>query len=146
MNSMFESVTIKIADKVVTQTNNLYPSRALMETVLNYEKVLLEIRMICEVYEENTPSHIAVTEPTGVNAGLVARERFWNNSGVVRLSDRLHSDLFHQEKLIPAGIKLDIQLVPNRTAFFIKTAAPQGQAVQVLYKLHIVGARFLVQF
>ena len=35
LNSIFESVTIKISDKVVTETNNMYPYRALMETLLN---------------------------------------------------------------------------------------------------------------
>ena len=35
LHSMFELVTIKIADKVVTETNNMYPYRALMETLLN---------------------------------------------------------------------------------------------------------------
>ena len=37
-------------------------------------------------------------------------------------------------------------MVPSRPAFIIKTAAPQEQAAQVLNKLHIVGARFHVQF
>ena len=143
---MFESVTIKIADKVVTETNNMYPYRSLMETLLNYEKVVLDTRMKCEGYEEDTPAQIAVTDPAGANAGLGTREGFWNNSRVVRLIGRLHSDLFSQEKLIPAGNKLDIQLVPSRPAFFIKMAAPQNNAAQVLYKLHIMRARFLVQF
>ena len=35
--------------------------------------------------------------------------------------------------------------MPSRAPFFIKTAPQQGQAAQVLYKLHIVSARFLVQ-
>ena len=65
---------------------------------------------------------------------------------VVRLIGRLHSDLWQQEKLIPPGIKLDVQLVPARPAFFIKTAAPEGEAAQVLYNYHIVSARFLIMF
>ena len=107
LHSMFESVTIKIADKVVTKTNNMYRYRALMETLLNYEKVVLDTGMKCDGYEEHTPSHIAVTDPNDSNEGLVAREGFWNNTRVVRLIGPLHSDLFHQEKLIPSGIKLE---------------------------------------
>ena len=146
LHSMFESVRIKIADKVVTETNNMYPYRALMETLLNYEKSVLDTRLKCEGYEEDLSTQMDDTDPAGGNTGLGRREAFWNASRVVRLIGRLHSDLFHQEKLIPAGIKLDIQLVPSRPTFFIKTAVPQGQNVQVLYKLHIVSARFLVQF
>ena len=72
----------------------MYPYGALMETLLNYE-VVLDTRMKCEGYEEDTPAQIAVTDPTGANAGYLAREGFWNNSRVVRLIGRLHSDLFH---------------------------------------------------
>ena len=32
LHSLFQSVKMKIADKVVTESNNLYPYRALMET------------------------------------------------------------------------------------------------------------------
>ena len=42
LHSIFESVTIEIADKVVTETNNMYPFRAIMETLLNYEKSVLD--------------------------------------------------------------------------------------------------------
>ena len=59
---------------------------------------------------------------------------------------RLPSDLYHQENLIPPGIKLFVQLVPARPAFFIKTVAPHGEAAQVQYNYHIVSARFLLKF
>ena len=36
LHSLFQSVTMKIADKVVTESNNLYPYRPLFETMLNY--------------------------------------------------------------------------------------------------------------
>ena len=97
LHSMFESVTIKIADKGVTETNNMYPFRAIMETLLNYEKSVLDTRLKCEGYEEDVSAHMDDTDPAGGNTGLGRREVFWNNSRVVRLIGRLHSDLFHQE-------------------------------------------------
>ena len=99
-------------------------------------------RLKCEGYEED--ASLDVTDPKLANSGLKAVEANFNNSKVVRLIGRLHSDLWHQENLIPNGIKLDVQLVPARSAFFIKTAAPDRE--QVLYKYHIVSARFLIQF
>ena len=48
LHSLFQSVTMKIADKVLTESNNLYPFRALMETLLNYEEEVMKTRLKCE--------------------------------------------------------------------------------------------------
>ena len=113
-----------------------------METLLNYEKSVLDTRLKCEGYEEDVSAQMDDTDPAGANTGLGRREAFWNNSRVVRLIWRLHSDLFHKEKLIPAGIKLDIQLVPSRAPFFIKTAPPSScpGALQAPYRKRSIPA------
>ena len=146
LHSLFSTITVKIADKVVTESNNLYPYRALLETILNYKEDVLKTRMLCEGYVEDTAGSMDVTDPAGANTGLGAREIKFNNSVTVRMIGRIHCDLFHQEKLLPPGLKLEIQLVPSRANFFIKTAAPLQNAAQVQYKFEIRSARFLVQF
>ena len=115
-----------------------------METLLNHEVEVMKTRLECERYEEDVS--LDVTEPAEANTGLKAREVKFNKSKVARLIAHLHSDLRHQEKLIPPGLKLDVQLVPDRQAFFIKTAGPGDVATEVQYKYHILRARFLIQF
>ena len=117
-----------------------------METLLNYEVDVLSTRLKCEGYEKDTA--LTDTNPASAvtNTGLKAREAKLNNSKVVRLIGRLHSDLWQQEKLNPPGINLVFQLVPARPAFCIKISAPVREAEQVQYKYYIVSARFLVQF
>jgi len=152
LHSLFSAVTIKIADKVVTESNNLYPYRAMLETLINYPREPLESRMLCEGFIEDTSAHIGTTDPAGGNVGLGAREVLFHESRIVRLIGRLHSDLWHQEKLLPPNVKIDVQLVPNRATFFIKTAIPVAPdrdhpaPAQIEYKFHIVSVRFLVQF
>jgi len=146
LHSLFSTITMKIADKVVTETNNLYPYRAYLETLINYQPDVLKTRMLCEGYVEDTTGQVAVTDPTGANAGLLAREAKFHGSATVRMIGRIHCDIWHQEKLIPPGIKLEIQLVPSRPTFFIKTVAPTRDLPQVLYKFEIRSARFLMQF
>ena len=146
LHSLFATVTIKIANKVVTETNNLYPYRAYLETLLNYPKEVVDTRMLTEGFVMDTAGEMNVTNPAGANTGLGAREAEFNASAVVRLIGRLHSDLWHQEKLIPPGIKMDIQLVPNRAAFVIKTTAAADPAAQVAYKFQIRSARFIMKF
>ena len=63
LHSLFQSVTMKIADKVVTESNNLNPYRSLMETLLNYEAEVMKTRLKCEGFEEDVS--LALTYPTG---------------------------------------------------------------------------------
>ena len=124
LHSLFSAVNMKIGEKVVTESNNLYPYRAHMETIINYQEDVLKTRMLCEGYDADTAGNMDVTDPAGANAGLGRREVTFNASKTVRMIGRIHSDLWHQEKLIPPGVKLEVQLVPSRSSFFIKTAAP----------------------
>ena len=48
MNALFSSVEMELAEKPVTDSNNLYPYRAFLETILNYPKDVLTTRMTCE--------------------------------------------------------------------------------------------------
>ena len=117
-----------------------------MDTLLNYEVEVMKTRLKCEGNEENTA--LADSSPAaGVsNKELKAWEATFNNSKVVRLSGHLPSDLWHQEKLIPPGVNLDVHLVTARLAFFIKTAAPAAGGTPVQYNYHIMSARFHIQF
>ena len=82
----------------------------------------------------------------GRNTGLTARVVKFKVSKVVRLIGRLHSDLWHNKKFILPGIKLDVQLFRARPAFFINSAAKERDGAQVRSKVHIVSARFRIQF
>ena len=50
LHSLFQSVKKKLAHKVVTGSNNPYPYRALLETLLNSEADVMNTRLKCEVY------------------------------------------------------------------------------------------------
>ena len=85
---------MKIVHKVFTDSSNLYPFPALMETLLNNEAEVMKTRHKCAGYEGDVS--LDGKDPTGANTGLKAREINFNTTKVVRLSGRLHSDLWHQ--------------------------------------------------
>ena len=149
LHSLFSAVTIKIGDKVVTESNNLYPYRAMLETLINYPRDVINSRLLSEMFIEDLSTAMADPNPAGTNTGLVGREAFFAGSRTARLVGRLHSDLWHQEKLLPPQLKLEIQLVPNRAAFVVKPDLPAvvsgARGPQVIYKIHIISARFLIQ-
>ena len=118
---------------MVTESNNLQPLRALLETLLNYESHVLKTRDKCDRYEEDIPLDDLNRTTTGTNTGLKALEVKFKESNVVRLSGRLYSELLHQEKQILPGVKLHVLLVLAPPAFFMKTSASDGDT-QVLHK------------
>ena len=69
LHSLFSSVNMKIGEKVVTESNNLYPYRAHMETIINYQEDVLNTRMLWEGYDGDTSGQMDVTDPAGANAG-----------------------------------------------------------------------------
>ena len=78
---------MKIADRVVTESNNRYPYRSLLKTLLNSEVEVMKTRLKCEGYDEDIS--LDVMEPAGANTGLKAQETKFNNSKMVRLIGRL---------------------------------------------------------
>ena len=91
----------------------------------------MKTRLNCEGYEEETALNDSNPASPGKNTGPKAGEVKFNNSNVVQLIGHLHSDLWHQEKLMPACIKLGVQLIRARPPFFIRTGAAGQRATQV---------------
>ena len=52
--------------------------------------------------------------------------------------------LFHQEKLNPTDIDLKLKVIPNTSAYILKTIAPDHDHPQVNYKVKIVDARLCI--
>jgi len=54
LHALFSNVDMELGDKPITESNNLYGFRSVLETVLNYPKDVLETRMICEGFVKDT--------------------------------------------------------------------------------------------
>ena len=95
----------------MTESKNLYTYTALLDTLLNYELEWMKTRIKCTGYEEDTTDGETNPATAGANTGLKALVANFNNSMMVRLIRRVHSDLWHEEKFIPSGLNLDGHLV-----------------------------------
>ena len=63
-----------------------------------------------------------VVAAAGENKGLVKRASFTKSSKVVDMMERIHSDIFFQEKLLMNGISVRIRLVRSKDSFSLKSA------------------------
>ena len=145
LNAMFQSIEMEVAGVLITDPNTKYAFRAIVENLINFNKLIADTRLLAEGWTKDTAAEIGVTDAAGANRGLVARTAWFALSRVVTLIGRPHLDLFHQEKLIPANVDIKLRLIPNSNTFLLKTAAPGGNNPQVNYKLHLLSARLFIR-
>ena len=145
LNALFMSMEMELGGVLVTDPNTKYPYRAIIENLINYNKLISDTRLVAEGWKKDTTEHCQVTDPNnGDNIGLNDRSAWFTRSRVVTLIGRPHLDLFHQEKLIPSNIDFKLKLIPNTSAFLLKTATPDGHG-QLNYKVHITSARLFIR-
>ena len=79
------------------------------------------------------------------NVGLKSRGALFLNGAEVEMLGRLHADLFHQNRSLPANLPLKVKLTPAKDKFLLVSGAVvDANNAQVNYKLHILEARLYV--
>ena len=108
----------------VTGPNTKYSYPAVLENLLNYNKLIADTRLLGVSWKKDMATHFQVTNPAGENTGLPARTAWFARRRLVTLIGRPHVELFQQEKLIPAN-----------SAYLLKTVATDHDHPQVNYKI-----------
>lgn len=139
LHSLFKSVDMHIQGKSVTDATTMYSYRSYIETITNYDRNILETRMLSEGWLKDKAGKMNLT--AGENTGIVERGRGYANSVTKTLIGRPHLDLFHQERLIPPNLDLFFSFVPNDNKWLLKTPPPGGNDPQPGFKLEIVSAK-----
>ena len=136
---------MELGGVLVNDTNTKYSYIAVIENLINYYILIADTLFLAEGLKKDTATHCEVTNPAGENAGLTARSAWFARSHVVTLFGRPHLDLFHQEKLIPSNIDLKLKMIPNTSAYLLKTIGPEQDHQQVNYKVKIMKARLFIR-
>ena len=144
LNTMFKSVEMELGGVVITDPTTRYAYRAVIENLINYNRLVSQTRLLAEGWKKDTAGHMNVTDITGNNLGLRSRAACFARSRGVTLIGRPHLDLFHQEKLIPSNIDLKLRFIPHKSSFLLKTAAP-GDHAQHNYRIILSNARLFIR-
>ncbi|XP_030435235.1 uncharacterized protein F54H12.2-like [Gopherus evgoodei] len=137
--SIFSQLDVTLGDRLVSQSNNCYPYRAFIESVLNYSDDTLATQFSAGLFYKDTAGQHEKTELDGENLGFVKRAKLTAQSRTVELLGHLHSDLFFQEKLLLNGVDVKIKLTRSKDAFCLMGSAAEG------FKLRIVSASLFVK-
>ncbi|XP_038265948.1 uncharacterized protein F54H12.2-like [Dermochelys coriacea] len=137
--SIFSQLVITLGDCLICQSNNCYPYRAFIESVLSYSNDTLAMQFSAGLFYKDTARQHKETELDGGNLGFVRQAKLMAHSRMVELLDHLHSDLFFQEKLLLNGVEVKIKLTRSKDVFCLMGSAAKG------FKLHTVSASLFVK-
>ncbi|XP_071036448.1 uncharacterized protein F54H12.2-like [Parasteatoda tepidariorum] len=108
LHSLFSQVDISLNDRIVSNSSNTYPYRACIETLLNHG------------YDSKTSQLTAKLFYNDSDDGLKKRTAFIKESATVDMIGCIHSDLFHQERLLLNLGDVKIKLIRSKPEFYLQ--------------------------
>ena len=124
LHAMFREIKLDLIGQNFGDTNQLYPYRSDLETLLNFRTEMKETGLINKKWTKEISAHICVTVVNRNIAGLNTRATKFARIAVVELINRFHLDLFQQKRLIPPNNDLNMRLISSPNDFMCKSAHP----------------------
>ena len=122
LHSLFSEIDVKLNGTLITASNNTYPYRAYIETLLSYGRDAKHSQLTSGLYykdiggdagfEEGDPTLQAAT-----NKGMVKRNSFFRSGEIVPLQGPLHMDLLFQDRYLPADVGIQLRLTCSKAVF-----------------------------
>lgn len=132
--SLFSQVDVKLGDTLVSESNNLYMYRAMIESLLGFGSDCKRSQLQMSGYYKDTAGKM--NELSDQNKGWASRKGLTNLSAVTQLMGRVHSDISSQDRYILNGVDVNLKFTRNSDAFVL--LASTGST----FKVKITSASF----
>ncbi|GFX57118.1 uncharacterized protein F54H12.2 [Trichonephila clavipes] len=118
LHSLFSQVDISLNGRNVSSSNNTYPYRAILETILNHGYDSKTSQLSSEIYYKDTAGRMNIyDDDKEPNEGFNKRASLFKKSATVDMIGRLHVDLFNQDRLLLNLVDLKIKLIRSKPEF-----------------------------
>ncbi|GFV71136.1 uncharacterized protein F54H12.2 [Trichonephila clavipes] len=118
-------VDVCLNERTVSSSNNTYPYRAIIETLLNHGYDSKTSQLTSELYYKDTAGRMNVYDENDKepNEGFKSRVKFIKGSGTVDMVGRLHVDLFNQDRLLLNLVDVKLKLIRSHAKALERTTA-----------------------
>ena len=99
--SLFNQVDIILGGKLISSGTNTYSHHSILEVLLDYDKEAAESQLGCGLFCKDTAGQMGgmdISADPVLNTSLGTRSERTKMSKIVKLEDRIHSDVFNQKK------------------------------------------------
>lgn len=145
--SMFSQVDVSLGGTIISTSNNTYAYRSYLEALLNYGSDAKLSQLQMGLYKKD--GDVDNFDPT-VNTTITERSTYFKTSKQVEISGRIHSDIFHQGKLLLNAIPLKITCHKNKTPFVLLSNEDNAaykliisEAILTIRKVHLTPHKFI---
>src|SRR6266516_4885510 len=119
LHSLFSEIDVKLNGTLISSSNNTYPYRAYIETLLSYGRDAKKSQLTTSMYYKDVGGDAGFEEgdPTAggaTNTGMVKRNSFFKNGEIVPLQGPLHVDLLFQDRYLPSDVGIQLRLVRSK--------------------------------
>jgi hypothetical protein len=134
-------VDVSLNGTLITSSTNTYAYRAYIETLLNYGSDAKSSQLTSALFYKDEagktgkPNPFA-TDDVDKNSGLIKRQTFAATSSEIDLIDRIHSDIFFQERYMQNKVNFRI-IRSNDACCLMSTGATQFKVVVTFASLLI---------
>ena len=143
MHSLFTDVDLYMNNKLVSSSMDTYPYRAYLENLLTYGKEAKNTHLdACVVWKPDTADKfndtaIAAEANNPHNAGFIDRRKKIALGRSLELYDRLHLDMWFQEKYLLNGVDLRLRLNRSSAAFHLMAHANEWKTIIQEARLYV---------
>lgn len=136
LHSLWEQVEVSLQQKCISPSSKNYGYKALIETLVSYDRGAKESQLQAAGYYKDSPDNIDGAHPiTGGNTGLAVRYALTSNDKIADFVGPLHADVCQQNRLILNGVEIQIKLCPSDSKFCLMSDGDEAN-----YKVDIVDA------
>jgi hypothetical protein len=117
IHSLFQTVTVTIGGRTISDSSNLYHMRAYLESLLGYSTAAQTSQLSSAGWCLDTnleKEHIVNNKFQ--SDGAKTLQNIFLKQNTIQLSGKLHCDLFQQDKPLLPGVEMTVRLVKNKTA------------------------------
>ena len=104
--TIFDKIDILLNDTQISSSNGNSAYRAMLETLLTYDKQALESQLQAGGFYKDTGGIMDIFTADGGNEGFKERYELTKGGNTVDYIARIHADIFNQPKLLVNGVKV----------------------------------------
>lgn len=143
MHSMFSQVDVSLNGKLISDSTPTYPYRAMIETLLNYDKEAKDTHLQAQMYFKDTAGQMDFNDLAATaisNEGLKARFDKTKTSKIFEMMGPIHADIFSQNNVLLPGVEVRLKFHRNRDAFSLISKATGAD-----FRVHVIDAILYVR-
>ena len=128
LHSLFSEIDVKLNGTLITSSNNTYPYRAYIETLLSYGRDAKKSQLTSAMYYKDEGGNVGFEEgdphaAAATNKGSVKRNSFFRNGEIVPMQGPIHLDLMFQDRYLPSDVGMQLRFVRSKDAFSLMSDA-----------------------